>query len=59
MQKDLEHIDNIDGGNLIYSVWKGYLQKPRKKQLVNYLKQRNFTIHKIHTSGPAGIDTFD
>jgi len=29
MQKDLEHITGIDGGNLIYSMWEGYLQNQR------------------------------
>ena len=57
MQKDLGHIDNIDSGNLIYSMWEGYLQKTRTKKFINYLKKRNFTMHNIHTSGHADIAT--
>jgi ribonuclease J len=57
MQKDFEHITNIDGGNLIYSMWEGYLLKSKTKQFINYFKSRNFTIHNIHTSGHADIKT--
>ncbi len=57
MQKDLEHITGIDGGNLIYSMWEGYLQKSEIKKFIDYLTSRNFTIHKIHTSGHADTET--
>lgn len=57
MQKDLEHINEIDGGNLIYSMWEGYLQKPETKIFLEYLLGRYFTLHKIHTSGHADTNT--
>ena len=57
MQKDLENIKGIDGGNLIYSMWEGYLQKSGTKKLLDYLTNRNFTLHKIHTSGHADTQT--
>ena len=57
MQKDLENINEIDGGNLIYSMWEGYLQKSDTKKFLEYLTNRNFTIHKIHTSGHADTET--
>ena len=57
MQKDLENIKGIDGGNFIYSMWDGYLQKSDTKKFLDYLTNRNFTIHKIHTSGHANTDT--
>jgi ribonuclease J len=57
MQKDLENIKGIDGGNLIYSMWEGYLQKSGTKKLLDYLTNRNFNIHKIHTSGHADTKT--
>lgn len=57
MQKDLENINDIDGGNLIYSMWEGYLQKSDTKKFLEYLTNRNFTIHKIHTSGHADSET--
>jgi ribonuclease J len=57
MQKDLELITGIDGGNFIYSMWEGYLPKSDTKKFLEYLTNRNFTIHKIHTSGHADTDT--
>jgi len=57
MQIDLGKIKGIDGGNLIYSMWEGYLQKSGTKKLLDYLTNRNFTIHKIHTSGHADTET--
>ena len=57
MQRDLEHIKGINGGNLVYSMWRGYLDKPNTKQFIDYLKNRKFNIHKIHTSGHADIGT--
>jgi len=56
MQKDLEKINEIDGGNLIYSMWEGYLPKKDTKTFLDYLTNRNFTTHKIHTSGHADTD---
>ena len=57
MQKDLERITGIDGGNLIYSMWEGYMKKANTKKFLQYLENRKFTIHNIHTSGHADIDT--
>ncbi len=57
MKKDLDHIPRMDGGNLIYSLWEGYLNKPATKRFIDYLTNRGFTIHKIHTSGHADLPT--
>jgi ribonuclease J len=57
MQKDLENINEIDGGNLIYSMWDGYLRKPDTVKFIDYLLSRKFTIYKFHTSGHADTDT--
>jgi ribonuclease J len=57
MQKDLENIKNIDGGNLIYSMWDGYLKKSNTKKFIDYLTKRKFTLHKVHTSGHADVET--
>jgi len=59
MKFDLEHIQNIEGGNLIYSLWEGYLQKEYTANFINYLKSRNFSILKIHTSGHADIESLN
>jgi ribonuclease J len=57
MHFDLEHIQGIEGGNLVYSLWEGYLQKGNTKSFINYLKARQFRVSKIHTSGHADIET--
>ncbi len=57
MQKDLERIRRIEGGNFIYSMWEGYLQKSDTMKFVDYLTNRKFTLHKIHTSGHADTKT--
>ena len=57
MQKDLENITGIDGGNFIYSMWEGYLKKNDTMKFVDYLINRNFTLYKIHTSGHADTKT--
>ena len=38
-------------------MWEGYLQKSDTKKFLEYLTNRNFTIHKIHTSGHADSET--
>lgn len=56
MIKDLEII-NADSGNLIYSMWDGYKDKPDTQEFLDWLKSKNFKIYDIHTSGHADIDT--
>lgn len=57
MQKDLERINEIEGGNFVYSMWEGYLKKPDTMKFVDYLTNKKFTLHKIHTSGHADTNT--
>jgi ribonuclease J len=57
MQKDLENITGLEGGNLIYSMWEGYMKKANTKKFLQFLETRKFATHSIHTSGHADIDT--
>lgn len=57
MKFDLDHIPNIDGGNLVYSLWEGYLQKEYTNKFIDYLKGRKFKVFSVHTSGHADIET--
>ena len=57
MQKDLDHIAGIDGGNLAYSMWEGYLLKSDTKKFIGYLTNKGFTTYNIHTSGHADTET--
>lgn len=59
MKFELERIQNINGGKLIYSLWEGYLQKEYTKNFINYLSSRQFKVFKIHTSGHADIETLN
>lgn len=54
---ELERMPNIDNGNHIYSLWEGYLQKDYTNKFVEYLENRGYSFHKIHTSGHADIPT--
>jgi ribonuclease J len=53
----LDRIEGIDGGNIIYSMWDGYLEKPETKKFIDYLKGRKFNVFSIHTSGHADTET--
>lgn len=55
MQKDLDKIANIDGGNIVYSMWEGYLEKSSTKKFLSYLEKRQFDFHIVHTSGHADL----
>lgn len=57
MQSDLELIPNIDGGTFIYSMWEGYLHEERTTAFVEYLSNRGLTVHYLHTSGHADVET--
>jgi ribonuclease J len=54
---DLDHIPDIEGGNIIYAMWEGYLQKSGTKKFIDNLLKRQFILHHIHTSGHADIET--
>jgi ribonuclease J len=38
-------------------MWEGYFQKSNTKKFIDFLTERKFTIHKIHTSGHAETKT--
>ena len=57
MQFELERMPGISGGNHIYSLWDGYLKKSYTKKFVDYLNNRGFTLHHIHSSGHADVPT--
>ena len=53
MIKDLDRINGLKSGNIIYSMWDGYLQKDNTKELIEYFTHKDFSFHNIHTSGHA------
>lgn len=57
MVNDLERIPELEGAQLIYSLWEGYLADETTKRLLVYAKQTGMTVHHIHTSGHASHQT--
>lgn len=56
MQNDLEKI-KVENGNFIYSMWKGYKEQVSIKNFIEWLKNKDFIMQYIHTSGHADIAT--
>jgi ribonuclease J len=56
MKADLEKI-SVDHGNLVYSMWEGYKEKSYTKNFLDWLTGKGFSIHDLHTSGHADIET--
>jgi ribonuclease J len=58
VKSDLEHIQNLEGGNFIFSQWEGYKSRDEKlKQFIEYLASRNMKESTVHTSGHADVAT--
>ena len=45
------YIANISDGNLIYSLWEGFLINKHSGKFINYILNRRFSFYHIHTSG--------
>lgn len=50
---------SFNGGILFYSMWKGYLENEEMKQFINFMKEKEVKIIKLHTSGHADVKTID
>lgn len=57
MLSDLQHINNITGAGLIYSLWGGYLQTDRVRRFMQYCEEQQIDVIHLHTSGHADIET--
>lgn len=53
MMGDLARAQCLDGAQLIYSMWEGYLKEPRMQRFHNWVAQHNIPMRSIHTSGHA------
>ncbi len=47
----------FQNGVFIYSLWSGYREDSRQKELESFLIERGFTIKVVHTSGHADAET--
>lgn len=57
MLSDLQHIENLTGAGMIYSMWTGYKNTQRVKQLLNYSETKGIEVVNLHTSGHASVKT--
>ena len=57
MLGDMEYIENLEGGQFIYSMWKGYKKEKRTKEFIDYLVGRGMEEKHLHTSGHADEET--
>lgn len=55
--KRLAKLKALEGGLLIYSLWTGYMQEPATKKLLSFIEEKGMTLHVLHTSGHADIET--
>jgi len=54
----VEQIRGIKGSKLIYSQWKGYIDKDNResRKFKNFIKRNSLDVEFVHTSGHATID---
>ena len=57
MDYEIDRIENIAGGNVIYSMWEGYKETPNTEKFLANLMKRGAKIISIHTSGHADCYT--
>ena len=57
MDYEINRIQNLSGGNLIYSMWEGYRETPSTENFLENIVKRGAAITTIHTSGHADYYT--
>jgi len=57
MKDDLAKIKLKNGANFIYSMWEGGQEEEKNALLINYTQKNKMTMHNIHTSGHASVET--
>jgi ribonuclease J len=56
MVRDLEWAGFLEGANLIYSLWPGYLKDERYQWFQGWLEKHQIPLTHCHTSGHAPVD---
>jgi len=56
MESDLRRYHGLHGGTMIYSMWDGYMEKPKERLFLNTAKELGITIQQLHTSGHADLN---
>jgi ribonuclease J len=55
MIRDMERAECLNGAQLAYSLWSGYLAQDRSSSMLDWLKSHNINLVKCHTSGHAAV----
>ena len=55
MARELDQAGCLEGANLIYSLWPGYLKDERYKWFQDWLKKHQIPLTHCHTSGHAPV----
>jgi ribonuclease J len=53
----IKKIPDFTNGIFIYSLWKGYMEKPESIKFIQYFKENKYIIKSIHSGGHANIST--
>lgn len=56
MLSDLQHIDQLEGADMIYSQWSGYKNQKKIKAVLDFADQKKMTLTDLHTSGHASAN---
>ena len=57
--KGLAEMVSFEGGTLFYSLWSGYWELPKTKELIDFMESQGVNIITLHTSGHADSQTVD
>lgn len=55
MSEDLERAGALEGAQMIWSLWEGYLGFERNRSFLDWVEEKGLPFHRIHTSGHASI----
>lgn len=55
MQRELEQAGCLTGSRCVWSMWPGYLERARGRELVEWLDQRQIPLEMVHASGHAAV----
>jgi ribonuclease J len=57
MKQEIYKLNDLSGGNLIYSMWEGYKEDESTKRFLSMITDRGAIITTVHTSGHADYYT--
>ena len=59
MMQELEEAQCLQGANLVYSLWPGYLEREDQQAFQDWLKRRAIPVFHCHTSGHASVSDLE